>query len=190
MANLLRLFLFVLVSGVAALAARADDWPQWRGPQRDGVWRETGLVEHFAADKLKLRWRVPLGSGYSGPTVADGRVYVTDRLVEPKQVERIHAFDWRDGKTLWSQSYDCEYSDVGYTDGPRASVSIDDGRAYAAWAPWATCSVWTPPRGTSCGRKTWPGSTRSACPSGASPHRRSSKATCSSPRLGARRRAS
>ncbi len=109
----------------------ADDWPQWRGPKRDGVWRETGLVDHFAADKLKLRWRVPLASGYSGPTVADGRVYVTDRLVEPTQVERIHCFDWQDGKLVWSQSYDCPYVDVGYTDGPRASVSIDEGRAYA-----------------------------------------------------------
>ncbi len=111
--------------------ARADEWPQWRGPKRDGVWRETGLVEHFASDKLKLRWRVPLASGYSGPTVADGRVYVTDRLVEPKPIERVHAFDWRDGKTLWTQEYECPYVDVGYTDGPRASVTVDDGRAYS-----------------------------------------------------------
>ncbi len=120
-----------LAFGVLPLAARADDWPQWRGPQRDGVWRETGLVDRFASDKLQLKWRVPLASGYSGPTVADGRVYVTDRLVEPKQVERIHCFDWRDGKTLWTHAYDCDYVEVGYTDGPRASVSIDDGRAYS-----------------------------------------------------------
>ena len=83
------------------------------------------------ADKLKLRWRVPVAGGYSGPTVADGRVYVTDRLVEPKQIERVHCFDWRDGKEIWSHVYDCPYVGVGYTDGPRASVTVDDGRAYA-----------------------------------------------------------
>jgi outer membrane protein assembly factor BamB len=127
----IRFWPILLASLAACLPARADDWPQWRGPERDGVWRETGLLDKFAAEKLKLRWRVPLAAGYSGPTVADGRVYVTDRLVEPQPVERIHAFDWRDGKTLWTHSYDCPYVDVGYTDGPRASVTLDDGRAYS-----------------------------------------------------------
>lgn len=109
----------------------ADDWPQWRGPNRDGVWRETGIVETFAAPQLTPRWRVPISSGYSGPTVAEGRVYVTDRVVEPTQVERIHCFDEQSGKSLWTHTYDCTYSDVGYQAGPRASVLIDEGRAYA-----------------------------------------------------------
>jgi len=111
--------------------ATADDWPQWRGPQRDGTWQETGLVEKFAAPELKISWRKPIGSGYSGPTVADGRVFVTDRLVEPTQVERVHAFNEKTGESLWTFSYPCEYVNVGYTAGPRASVSIDEGRAYA-----------------------------------------------------------
>ena len=131
MPNSLRTILLLISIVAAPLATNADDWPQWRGPNRDGIWRETGLVEKFAGDKLKLRWRVPIASGYSGPSVADGRVYVTDRLVEPQQVERVHAFDWRDGKPLWTHSYDCPYVGVGYTDGPRASVSVDDGRAYS-----------------------------------------------------------
>jgi hypothetical protein len=108
-----------------------DDWPQWRGPSRDGVWREEGLVDKFADKELKVRWRQPIGSGYSGPTVAGGRVYVTDRVVEPKQLERVHCFDWKSGEPQWSHSYDCAYRDVGYTAGPRASVTIDDGRAYS-----------------------------------------------------------
>jgi len=114
-----------------ASTATADDWPQWRGPNRDGTWQESGLVEKFAGPELKIAWRKPIGSGYSGPTVADGRVFVTDRLVEPKQVERVHAFDEKTGETLWTFSYPCEYVNVGYTAGPRASVSIDEGRAYA-----------------------------------------------------------
>ncbi len=111
--------------------AAADDWPQWRGPTRDGVWRETGVVDKFASPQIKIRWRVPISSGYSGPTVADGRVYVTDRVAEPEQIERVHCFDAKTGEPVWSHSYDCVYHDVSYTAGPRASVTIDEGRAYA-----------------------------------------------------------
>ncbi len=129
---------FVLIAAglLAASAAwtgslRGDEWPQWRGPTRDGVWRETGLVDKFAGPELKLRWREPIGSGYNGPTVADGRVYVTDRQTEPDQIERVHCLDWQTGKKLWTFAYACPYNSVGYTAGPRAAVSIDDGRIYA-----------------------------------------------------------
>ena len=54
----------------------ADDWPQWLGPRRDSVWREKGLVAQFPADGLKVKWRVPVELGYSGPAVADGRVFM------------------------------------------------------------------------------------------------------------------
>ena len=125
------LCLACFLSCVAFGSLLADEWPQWRGPNRDGVWRETGLVEKFANSQLKIRWRQPIGSGYSGPTVADGRVFVTDRVVEPEQVERVHCFDWQTGESLWNFSYPCPYVNVGYTAGPRASVSVDEGRAYA-----------------------------------------------------------
>ncbi|REK17378.1 MAG: dehydrogenase [Planctomycetota bacterium] len=128
----LRTFLLATALATVMLSTlRADDWPQWRGPNRDGVWKEDGLLEKFADDEINIKWRRPIGSGYSGPTVAEGRVFVTDRLVEPKQVERVHCFDEKSGETLWSFSYDCPYENVGYTAGPRASVTIDDGRAFA-----------------------------------------------------------
>lgn len=121
----------VLGLAVFASAGAADDWPQWRGPQRDGVWRETGIVESFDGEKLDIVWRASIGSGYSGPTVADGRVYVTDRVVIPNQIERVHCFDSTNGKPIWTHEYDCPYRDVGYDAGPRASVTIDGTRAYA-----------------------------------------------------------
>ncbi|MEX0819549.1 MAG: PQQ-binding-like beta-propeller repeat protein [Pirellulaceae bacterium] len=111
----------------------ADEWPQWRGPQRDGVWRETGIIDRFPSDSIEAVWRQPIGAGYSGPTVADGRVYVTDRIVEPEQIERIHCFDWKTGQKAWSHQYRCAYT-IGYQAGPRASVTVDDGRAYALGA--------------------------------------------------------
>ena len=107
------------------------DWPQWRGPNRNGVWLESDVVEKFDGSQLPLRWRVPVSSGYSGPTVADGRVYLTDRVVKPQQIERVLCFDWKTGEEIWSFPYDCEYKDVGYTAGPRAAVTVYDGLAYA-----------------------------------------------------------
>jgi outer membrane protein assembly factor BamB len=115
-------------------AAGADDWPQWRGPARDGVWRESGIVERFSSPELPIRWRAPIGSGYSGPTVAKGRVYISDRVVEPTQVERVHCFDAASGKALWSFTYDCPYVNVSYQAGPRAAITVRDGRAYALGA--------------------------------------------------------
>ena len=51
------------------------DWPQWRG-LKNGVWDEPGIVEKFKSKKLKIKWSVPISSGYSAPTIAKGRVYV------------------------------------------------------------------------------------------------------------------
>src|ERR1700730_6210952 len=64
------------------IPVRADDWPQWLGPKRDGVWRETGILEQFPKDGPKVRWKAPVGMGYAGPAVADCRVYVFDRLLD------------------------------------------------------------------------------------------------------------
>jgi len=127
----LRTVLLLGIISSATLISRADDWPQWRGPNRDGVWRETGIIEKFDSPQLPIQWRREIGPGYSGPTVAKGRVYITDRQVEPKQVERVHCFDAATGQPVWSHTYDCPYVGISYMAGPRAAVTIDDGRAYS-----------------------------------------------------------
>ena len=111
----------------------SDDWPQWRGPNRDGVWHEDGVVERFESKQLELLWRAPLGAGYCGPTVADKRVFVMDRQTEPQQLERVLCFDARMGTRLWLFSYPCNYA-ISYTAGPRASVTVDGSRAFALGA--------------------------------------------------------
>src|SRR5205807_3708528 len=73
--------LALLLGALTAFDARADDWPQWMGPQRDGVWRETGILKEFPRGGPKVLWRTPIGGGYAGPAVAAGRVYVTDRVL-------------------------------------------------------------------------------------------------------------
>ena len=100
----------ILVGALAFLlcqAAIGDDWPQWRGPNRDGVWRESGIVERFATDRISPKWRVEIGSGYCGPTVANGRVYVTDLVTKPVSTERVHCFDENTGARVWSYEYEC-----------------------------------------------------------------------------------
>src|SRR5512136_1249100 len=67
------------VLGFQASYVRGDDWPQWLGPQRDGIWRESRILERFPSSGPRIRWRTPIGAGYSGPAVAGGRVYLTDR---------------------------------------------------------------------------------------------------------------
>lgn len=131
-----RLFtLFAIVSAVSSQTkSSADEWPQWRGPNRDGVWAETGVIDEFNSPEIERKWTVPISGGYCGPTVADGRVYVTDRVIEPDKIERVHCFDWQTGGKIWSYSYDCEYKGFSYTAGPRASVLIDDDRAYSLGA--------------------------------------------------------
>jgi outer membrane protein assembly factor BamB len=134
----------LVLAGIVGLSLSspglADDWPQWRGPNRDGVWRETGIIDKFGdkqltADKrIKLAWQQPVSAGYSGPTVAEGRVFVTDRVADPKQIERIHCFEAASGKKLWTHEYERDYVGVGYPAGPRACVTIAEGRAYALGA--------------------------------------------------------
>ena len=112
-------------------SAVADEWPQWRGPTRDGVWPETGIVEQFAARDSRSAGARRSAAATAARRSPSGRVYVTDRQTEPEQVERVHCLDWQTGRRLWTYTYACPYESVGYTAGPRAAVSIDDGRAYA-----------------------------------------------------------
>jgi outer membrane protein assembly factor BamB len=120
-----------LIALLLQIQAFASDWPQWRGENRDVVWREKGIIQKFRHKQLPIKWRAKIANGYSGPTVAKGRVYITDRLTSPDKIERVHCFDAMTGERIWSHSYESIYKKVGYPNGPRASVTINDGRAYS-----------------------------------------------------------
>ncbi|MCH2201725.1 MAG: PQQ-like beta-propeller repeat protein [Fuerstiella sp.] len=116
-----------------ASSAVADDWPQWGGPQRDAVWRETGIVDSLPETEILPRmWSVPVAEGYSGPAVADGRVFLTDRQANERN-ERILCLDAKDGTEIWQHSHAARYS-VSYPAGPRATPVIDDGRVFTIGA--------------------------------------------------------
>jgi outer membrane protein assembly factor BamB len=127
--------LTLIILFLVANASCAEDWPQWRGKNRDAVLEEDGLLSRFPGDEIPRRWSVPIGSGYSGPTVADGRVYVTDRGPDAAatQVERVLCFSADNGEPVWQHTYDASYT-IGYRAGPRAAVTVHDGKAISVGA--------------------------------------------------------
>ncbi len=118
----------------------AEDWPEWRGAGRLGVWTETGILEEFPAGGLTATWRAPIRGGYAGPSVADGRVFVTDgRRADPRStaaVERLLALDETTGEVLWTREWDTNYAGLQliYATGPRATPTVDGDRVYAVGA--------------------------------------------------------
>ena len=125
------LALFLCLAALPAQLA-ADDWPQWRGAGRRGVWEESGVVEVFPSQGLTIKWRTPIGAGYSGPAVAAGRVFVTDfRATEATRgIERVLSLDEHSGRVLWTHEWPVDYQGLQYASGPRATPTVDDDRVY------------------------------------------------------------
>src|SRR5260370_40986744 len=89
---------------LTALHLCADDWPEWRGKGRLGVWNESGILGEFPKSGLAIEWRTPIGGGYAGPAVADGRVFVTAfmRAQNTQGSERILFLREKTGRILWA----------------------------------------------------------------------------------------
>jgi len=126
--------------------APADDWPQWLGPRRDSVWRETGILKRFPENGPAVQWRVPVAHGYAGPAVAGDRVFLMDYVVRSGKivnnpgghdklegVERVLCFAADTGKLLWKHEHDRPYK-LSYGGGPRCTPTIDSGKVYALGA--------------------------------------------------------
>lgn len=131
--------LFKAVLLLMAPGAVATDWPQFRGPNRDGNWDETGVLESFPREGLKIRWRHPVGGGWSSPVVVQGRVFVFDvELTKPSARERVHCFDEKTGKVLWVYAYEENYGEWTYVPergaGPTATPIVEQERIYVVGA--------------------------------------------------------
>ena len=138
-----RTAIFVLcLIGLPLAGADAEDWNQWMGKNRDGVFNETGIIDSIPESGLKVKWRMPIHGGYAGPAVAGGKVYVFDyKIAEGKVLnnpgkrtklqgkERLVAFDEKSGQQLWTHEYDCPYS-ISYPAGPRCTPTVDGDHVY------------------------------------------------------------
>lgn len=113
----------------------AEDWPQWLGTKRDGVWREDGILKKFPPAGPKKLWAAPLGGGYAGPAVVAGKVYVQDWSggKAGKGTERLVCLDEKTGKELWAYPYPANYS-ISYPAGPRCTPTVAEGKVWALGA--------------------------------------------------------
>jgi len=135
-----RRYVTLLVCVFAACAhgvsVSAEDWPQWRGADRLALWQETGIVDELPG-ALSVKWSTDLRSGYSGPAVANGRIFISDWLEDPNSrtldgTERALAIDEQTGEILWSHEWHTSYRmlSISYAIGPRATPTVDDDRVY------------------------------------------------------------
>lgn len=108
--------------------AFAADWPQWRGPHRDGISPETGLLESWPAGGPRLVWKTQgLGEGYSSFAVAGDRLYTQG---QQGNQEFVLAFDTNTGKQLWKVPNGRAYHE-SRGNGPRGTPTTDGDRLYA-----------------------------------------------------------
>ena len=124
------------------IQAAADDWPRWMGGKADGVWREEGIRKDLPKEGAPVLWRVPVGWGYSGPAVADGRVYLSDyqrikgelinnpgTAVTWEGTERLLCLDVETGNPIWKYEAPRKYF-LSYPGGPRATPTVAGGLVY------------------------------------------------------------
>ncbi|GIW80254.1 MAG: alcohol dehydrogenase [Gemmatales bacterium] len=110
------------------LPSQAEDWPQFLGPNSNGISREKGLISRFPENGPTIVWRKKIGIGYSAPVVAGQRVVVFYRRGDSNVVECLDA---RRGESFWKFSYETDYSDAyGKGDGPRSTPTIAADKVY------------------------------------------------------------
>jgi outer membrane protein assembly factor BamB len=113
-------------SALAQLEARAGEWPAWRGPDRTGISKETGLLKQWPKEGPNLIWKATgLGDGFSTPSVAGGKVYLLG--ARGGKTEYLIALDARNGKELWATPFG---QMAGGHAGPRSTPTVDGDSVY------------------------------------------------------------
>ena len=153
--SLTKHLLSVLLCGLIVAPAGADEWGQWMGPNRDGVYRESGIIDAIPESGLKIKWRMAIHGGYAGPAVADGKVFVFDfKRAEGKAVnhpterakltgeERLVVLDAKTGQEKWVHKYACDYN-ISYPAGPRCTPTVDGPHVYILGSEGDFCCLKT-----------------------------------------------
>lgn len=129
--NLVSVVLLFLCLTVSITAQSPGDWPQWRGPNRDGISKETGLLKQWPEGGPPLVWKANgAGTGYSSMSVSKGRIYTMGLRGDR---EYIIAFDAATGREAWATPHGSAYRD-SRGDGPRGTPTIDGNKGYALGA--------------------------------------------------------
>jgi outer membrane protein assembly factor BamB len=118
----------LLLLTAVALPAAADDWPNWRGPNRDGISRETGFRDRWDKSGPPVTWKASVGVGYSCMAVAGGRLYT---MGHRDGNDTLVCLSVADGKPVWSKSWSAELGDLYFEGGPTSTPTVHDGKVYA-----------------------------------------------------------
>jgi len=110
----------------AAVPLAWADWPQFQGPDRNGISSETGLAQKWPAGGPKVLWTLRLGPGFASPAIKDGKVYILDR--PSGQGDVLLCLDLNTGKELWKCAYDAPGKVA--LNGSRSTPTIDDKHVY------------------------------------------------------------
>ena len=119
-------FAGILLIGLA-VAAQADDWPRWRGPDANGISKETGWSAQWPAGGPKLIWKAKVGTGFTSFSVSQGRVYV---MGNANDTDTVFCFEANTGKELWKHSYAAKLDPNVYEGGPNATPTVSGDRVY------------------------------------------------------------
>lgn len=117
-----------LLSALVSLTTLAQDWPQWRGPQRTGHVSPAAPVPTSLPADPKILWHIPQANGVASPVVSDNRVFTLDAA---DNKETVHAYDAATGQSLWSVPLDELHKDSQSPAGPRCTPLVDGDRLYA-----------------------------------------------------------
>ncbi len=123
MGSLLCIFLLAMILA----SARAADWPNWRGPDHNGISSESEWLDHWPAAGPPVAWKANVGVGFSSFCVAAGRVFTAGNA---DNTDTLYCFDAESGKELWKYSYPAELGDKYFEGGPSATAAVEDGRVY------------------------------------------------------------
>ena len=111
--------LAVLSSNLQVFAA---DWPNWRGPNHNGISTETGWVSIWPTNGPKQLWKASVGTGFSSLSIGKGRLYT---MGNSKEADTVFCFDAETGKEIWKYSYDCPLDPKYYEGGTSATPTLD-----------------------------------------------------------------
>src|SRR5258706_12786974 len=105
------LICLALIAPILAANVLAEDWPCWRGPEHNGISRETGWSTTWPSEGPKQLWKASVGIGFSSVAVAQGRLFT---LGNRNETDTVYAFDAETGKELWKHSYPCALAPIYY----------------------------------------------------------------------------
>jgi outer membrane protein assembly factor BamB len=127
--------ILVLLTGLMTVHAVADDWPNWRGPDHNGISHERHWGGEWPTCEPRVQWRQEVGTGFSSIAVAGGRIYTMGNRelaigTTRKAHDVVYCLDANSGEILWTHSYEAPLAPDSYEGGPSATPTVADGKVY------------------------------------------------------------